>query len=84
MELEFERVESFMVKGIRFTCISKWNGLEEWKGDKGRKMIVERGYEGGFAASFQQLFGDSPLAKHEPGKIRVIGASPDLVAQLKG
>lgn len=83
MELEYIRVESFEVKGIRFTCVSKWNGMEEWKDDKGRKMIVARGYEGGFAASFQQLFGGSQFAKHEPGKLLVIAAPPDLVALLK-
>ena len=31
MELEYTRVESFEVKGIRFTCDSKWNGMEEGK-----------------------------------------------------
>lgn len=83
MELEYTRVEAFEVKGIRFTCVSKWNGMEEWKDDKGRGMIVARGYEGGFAASFQQLFGDSPFAKYEPGKLRVIAAAPDLAALFK-
>lgn len=83
MELEYTRVESFEVKGIRFTCVSKWNGMEEWKDDKGRKMIVARGYEGGFAASFWQLFEDSQSAKCGPGKLLVIAAPPDLVALLK-
>lgn len=83
MELEYTRVEAFEVKGIRFTCVSKWNGMEEWKDDKGRKMIVARGYEGGFAATFDQLFGGSQFVKHEPGKLRVIAAPPDLVALLK-
>ena len=79
MELEYTRVEAFEVKGIRFTCVSRWNGMEEWKDDKGRKMIVARGYEGGFAATFQQLFGDSIPA----GTLRVISAAPDLVALFK-
>ena len=79
MELEYTRVEAFEIKGIRFTCVSRWNGLEEWQDAEGRKMIVARGHEGGCAATFQQLFGDSIAA----GTLRVISAAPDLVALFK-
>ncbi|GDY37708.1 hypothetical protein [Acidovorax sp. NB1] len=77
MELEYTRVESFEVKGIRFTCVSKWNGMEEWKDDQGRKMIVARGVQGGFLGAFNELFAPSA------GKLQVISAAPDLVALLK-
>lgn len=77
MELEYTRVESFEVKGIRFTCDSKWNGMEEWKDDKGRKMIVARGVQAGFFGAFNEMFAPSA------GKLQVISAAPDLVAQLK-
>lgn len=83
MELEYTRVESFEVKGIRFTCVSRWNGMEEWKDDKGRKMIVARRSEGGpFAEAFAHMFGKSPESD-SPGKLIVISAAPDLVALLK-
>lgn len=79
MELEYTRVESFEVKGIRFTCVSKWNGMEEWKDDKGRKMIVYRGPAvGPFAEAFASMFGAA-----DGGKVHIITASPDLVALLK-
>ena len=77
MELEYTRVEAFEVKGIRFTCVSKWNGMEEWKDDKGRKMIVARGVQGGFFGAFNEIFAPTD------GKLQVISASPDLVALLK-
>ena len=83
MELEYTRVEAFEVKGIRFTCVSKWNGMEEWKDDKGRKMIVVRGYEGPCAEAFKNVFQDVPLGGWEPGKLRVLSASPDLVELFK-
>ncbi|RQO83501.1 hypothetical protein [Acidovorax sp. FJL06] len=83
MELEYTRAESFEVKGIRFTCVSKWNGMEEWKDDQGRKMIVARRSEGGpFAEAFAHMFGES-TANNLPGKLIVISAAPDLVALLK-
>lgn len=63
MELEYTRVEAFEVKGIRFTCASKWNGMEEWKDDKGRKMIVARGYEGGLR-DYQHAYARVRRVKH--------------------
>lgn len=84
MELEYTRVESFEVKGIRFTCVSKWNGLEEWKDAEGRKMIVARRTDGGpFAEAFAHIFGES-AASDFPWKLVVISASPDLVDLFKG
>ncbi len=83
MELEYTRVEAFEVKGIRFTCVSKWNGMEEWKDDKGRKMIVARRTDGGpFAEAFAHIFGESTAS--DTWKLVVISASPDLVDLFKG
>lgn len=81
MELEYKRVESFEVKGIRFTCVSKWNGLEEWRDDKDRLMVVFRGGQGSFAEAFGEIFG----AMHGGGgnKLHVVSASPDLAVILK-
>lgn len=81
VEVEYKRVEAFEVKGIQFTCVSRWNGLEEWKDSQGRMAIVCKGYDGGFASSFHQLFSSSALKEPEAGKLVVISAHPDL-AQL--
>ena len=83
MELEYKKVESIEVKGVLFSCASKWNGLEEWQDAEGRKMIVVRGYEGPCAEAFKNVFQDVSLGGWEPGKLRVISASPDLVELLK-
>lgn len=76
--LEYKKVESFEVNGILFSCVSKWNGLEEWKDAEGRKMIVSRAPSDGFAEAFSEIFGSSGV-----GCMVVLTASPELIPLLK-
>lgn len=83
MELEYKRVESFEVKGLRFHFVSKWNGLEEWRDDKDRMMIVYRGNPGAFAEVFGEIFGAMHGGQGGGNKLHVVSASPDLALILK-
>lgn len=79
MKLEYKAIESFEVCGIIFNCVSKWNGLEEWRDSDGQKMIVSRDRGSPIAAVFAEIFTDGP----QPGQLAVVSASPRLIDQLK-
>ena len=78
MELEYTRVEAFEVKGIRFTCVSKWNGLEEWQDQMGQKLIVQRERA---AHPFSEAFADI-FMPNGPCKLVVIAGAPDILHAL--
>jgi hypothetical protein len=82
MQLDYEKTQCFKVKGITFTLASSWNGLEEWRDEQGRKLIVARDSGCGFASAFGDIFGDMFPSKYQVGKIAVLSGSPDLLAQL--
>lgn len=75
--IRYEKVETYSIAGIQFTCVSKWNGFEEWKDAKGRKLIVHRDRWVGFAGAFGDVF--PGLAQ---GEAAVIAGTPDLIADL--
>ena len=83
MQLPYKPIDAFEVKGIRFVCVSAWNGLEEWRDDHGRTMIVSRESYGGIARAMAEILGPAPGESAEL-QLTVIKATPDLIADLQG
>lgn len=78
--ITYEKVETYRVCGVLFTYASSWNGMEEWRDDKGRKLIVMRDRFQGLTDVFGRIFGEAA----EPAKLQVVACSPDLVPVLGG
>ena len=77
MQLEYEKIECFKVNGYTFTCASKWNGLEEWRDQEGRQLIVARNAGDRFAQALAGTFGNA-----QAGKLVVVSGNPDLLMDL--
>ncbi|WP_288897400.1 hypothetical protein [uncultured Delftia sp.] len=80
-ELKYTPVAAYKVGEMIFTCFSSWNGMEELRDQKGRKLIVARENAGSFAESFVGLFGVLDIPSKE-GSMRVLSGSPDLLMEL--
>jgi len=79
-QISFMQTAAFAVKTpagatIRFHLEGQWNGLEEWRDERGRKLIVSRERGSGFAALFGGQLG-------ERGSATVIAGTADLIAEL--
>lgn len=81
MQLPYKPIDAFEVKGIRFFCVSAWNGLEEWRDGQGRAMIVRRDMADGFAGAFSAMFLNDSSAQEK--RLTIISAHPDLIAELR-
>lgn len=78
--IAFERVGCYRVNGHILTSVSKWNGLEELRDEKGRKLIVWMlgGTGPGFHGLFEKLFGQS-----QDGVLEPIVGDLELMAELR-
>jgi len=80
-ELKYIPVAAYKVGEKVLTSVSSWNGLEELRDDKGRKLIVSRAPRSAFQESFCELFQAAGLPV-EPGIMTVMSGTPDLLAEL--
>lgn len=80
-ELQYTPVAAYKVGDKILTSISSWNGLEELRDDKGRKLIVFRSSGSAFRESFCELFQAVGLPM-EPGTMTVMSGTPDLLVEL--
>lgn len=80
-EIEYEKVETYRVAGVLFTYVSSWNGIEEWRDGQGRKLLVMRERNLGFADAFGRIFGAG--AETSKRQLQVIACSADLVQLLR-
>lgn len=78
-EFEYTTDTGYTLAGIRFTVVSEWEGLQKWVDGLGRVLIVLPVHGLGFAAAFERTFGDDRKAN---AKLRVIGGSPGLLAEI--
>ncbi|CAN7187344.1 hypothetical protein [Acidovorax sp. LjRoot117] len=56
---------------------SAWNGMEEWRDSKGRKVIVVRENN-----VFSRMFGGLLGEQGQPSKLEVVGGDIDLMKEL--
>lgn len=79
-EFEYTTDTGYLLAGIRFTVVSEWEGLQKWVDGLGRTLIVLPVHGLRFAAVFERTFSDGRKAN---AKLRVIGGSPALLAELQ-
>lgn len=76
--VEYEKVEAFRIGLLQFTCVSKWNGLEEWQDQMGQKLIVQRDRASHpFSEAFAEIF-----CPNGASKLSVIAGAPDILHAL--
>lgn len=80
--IRYEKVEAYSIAGIQFACVSKWNGFEEWKDAKGRKLIVHRDRWLGFAGVLADSFGGM-FPEMAQGDLVAIACDKHLAEELK-
>ncbi|WP_333907491.1 hypothetical protein [Delftia acidovorans] len=80
-ELQYTPVAAYKVGDKILTSVSSWNGLEELRDEKGRKLIVSRAPRSAFRESFCELFQAVGLPM-EPGTMMIMSGTPDLLVEL--
>lgn len=75
--LVYTPTTTIQIGNIGLAFQSKWNGMEEWRDSKGRKVIVVREHNV-FSCMFNGLIGE----QGQSSKLDVVGGEPGLMKEL--